>query len=179
MGGGEERESHVLGELNLRRGSGVRSIMGEIMIKYLIAVDPSVNHCGCAIFIDDELDSFGLVSSKKSSYLDRMQEVFDFIRLKKEYLRASIALEVPQYWGAAGYLARESGSIFKLTFLCGMIYGLSDVTMYTPNDWKGQLPKNAVKNRLSKLYANFDFSLLDHNVIDAIGIGHFHLNKKI
>jgi hypothetical protein len=80
--------------------------------------------------------------------------------------------EVPEHFGTKGYIARETGSVYKLTFVCGMIYGITDnVVGYKPSKWKGQVSKEVTRNRLIRDYPEKDIANLDHNVVDAIGIG--------
>jgi hypothetical protein len=91
-------------------------------------------------------------------------------------------LEVPEHWSVGGFEARETGSIAKLCFVCGLIYGMQyemeKFELVVPRGWKGQLPKEVVGNRLKNEYMKkyeIDMTKIDKNVMDAIGIGHFKL----
>lgn len=150
--------------------------------KYILSIDPSINYCGVAVHRrNGDLLVYTLLrpSSKCSSHLDKSRSIYNQVRvLLDAYPKTQLIIECPQYWGAAGYLARESGALFKLTFVCGMLFSLADdVIVVTPNDWKGQLPKAVVNNRLRKIYPDVDIAKLDHNIVDAIGIGNFYLTE--
>jgi Holliday junction resolvasome RuvABC endonuclease subunit len=176
------------------------------MSQYVIAIDPSINNCGLAVFKNKELKRYELLHptvKKKSHYLEKarsmaqkIEEVYDYY---EDRGRTKLVTEIPQHFGASerGFLSRESGSMLKLSFLAGMIYNIApDTITYEPNEWKGQLPKCVVRNRLLRPYP--DIKLfgkkeihcpdckrshkihdLDHNIVDAIAIGHFHIWRKI
>lgn len=153
-----------------------------IKYKYILSIDPSINACGMAVHTYmGKLIEYKLLrpSSKSADHLEKSRDIYNKVKvLLNTYMHTQLIIECPQYWGAAGYLARESGALFKLTFLCGMLFSLSDdVVVVTPNDWKGQLPKHVVNNRLCKIYPNINIANTDHNIVDAIGIGHFYLTK--
>jgi hypothetical protein len=99
-------------------------------------------------------------------------------------------MEVPEHWAVGGFEARETGSIAKLCFVCGLIYGMryneeiEQFELVIPRGWKGQLSKEVVANRLQDEYLQkYDIDLsgkargtkLNENVMDAIGIGHYKL----
>ena len=159
----------------------------------ILAIDPSINSCGTAVFNEDDKklvfykliksvdtsdskDVFGYASKAKQIVLQLQHLVINKYSINK------IILEVPEYWRIEGFAARESGSISKLTFICGMIYNINDdieYTLYVPRMWKKQLPKEVVNNRLRKVYTNIDIAHTDHNVVDAIGIGHYYLHGNV
>lgn len=157
-----------------------------------LSIDPSINFTGFAVFKNSEktkLIHCGIIKTKntkgkKEVLVDySMKTVYVVKQLKKiakKYEVEEVVLEIPEYHGASGYVARESGAIFKLTFLCGVICGsFKDVVMYTPSKWKKQLPKEVVKNRLVKAMPEIDFEGLRHDTVDSIGIGYFHIHKRI
>lgn len=153
---------------------------------YIVSIDPSINFCGYAIHKNNTLIEYKLLRSsvkhvdfiEKSKYMsNKLKDVIDKLTMLKGQVQ--VITEIPQYWGVAGFMARESGAISKLMFLCGMIVGLrNNVITLTPQDWKGQLPKEVVNNRLRKIYPNVDIKQLNHNIVDAIGIGHYYITNK-
>ena len=179
------------------------------MKKYLVAIDPSINNLGYAVFNGKKLIECGLFKCSKRSdtYLTKAREMIekvhgvcnDISKKPVPWGNLQIVTEIPQHFGSGGYLARESGDVYKLTFICGMIYNIvDDVIAYTPNEWKQQLPKCVVRNRLAKLsiYGKVNWfkktkrycdsckkehweNDLDHNIVDAIGIGHKHLFGRV
>jgi len=168
-------------------------------IEYVVAIDPSINSVGCAIFkkktkqlVAKILLHPGKIS--KESYLSKARDIIDQITdvmfkydTRPGYPSVQLVTEIPQHFGVGGYMARESGAILKLTFIAGMIYNITDtVISYEPNQWKGQLPKDVVARRLQKLYPEeniYDVKkkkfIMDHNVVDACAIGHVYLYGHI
>ena len=176
-------------------------------IKYVIAIDPSINNVGCAVFEKSSkklLDKIIIHPSKfvkNATYLQKARDICSqIVRVMKSVSKCTfdnhvdmtfpdiqLVTEIPQHFGVGGYMSRESGAMLKLTFIAGMIFNITDnVISYEPNQWKGQLPKDVVARRLQKLYPKekiFDLKtkkfIIDHNIADAIGIGHKHLYGKI
>jgi hypothetical protein len=171
---------------------------------YTVAIDPSINSLGYAVFKKRAIVSYGLLKEKKGGdYLEKARNMSVTIRSildelsEKAYPWPDVQLvtEIPQSFGNAGYLARESGAERKLTFVAGMVYGLTPTAIaYEPQQWKGQLSKCVVRARLSKRYPKLKLYFkevikcpdckmehrrheLDHNIVDAIAIGFSHFNN--
>ena len=168
--------------------------MSKPKFKYALSIDPSINACGYAVhnIRTKELLDHGLISPKKAikrkestqSFIEKSRCVLDTIAaVMDEYGADSVqlVLEIPDHWGDQGYLARESGSIYKLTFVCGMICSLSEhIVTYLPREWKGQMKKEVMQRRLAKFCKDtIDIKSLNHNVVDAIGIGRKFLGEKV
>ena len=175
--------------------------------KFVIAIDPSINNCGLAVYEGKKLIDYQLLQPtkglKKSHYLTKCRDMVSQITFYYQTYRSkglcTLVTEIPQHFGAAGYLARESGSVFKLTFICGMIYNIAPDTIgYEPQEWKGQLPKCVVRARLSQekmfeklpLYGDEKIKCpdcerwhmnhdMDHNILDAIAIGYKHIYGRV
>lgn len=153
--------------------------------RYTIGLDPSINFCGYALFdkkklTEHELLEPGKLGCKSSEFYDKSMAMYEYVLEQVTCIGekdVTIVLELPSYFGSAGYMARESGSIFKLTFLCGMIYSIGGVVLYTPQEWKGQMPKKVVANRLVKTYSVIKG--MNHNIVDAIGLAHRHLYGRV
>jgi hypothetical protein len=119
---------------------------------------------------------------KTSEYEKSLSMLRQLQALIETYNVGNMICEVPEHWAVGGFEARETGSIAKLCFVCGMIYSLHDTLdvceVVIPRGWKGQLPKKVVANRLYDEYMaeyEIDMVKLDPNVMDAIAIGHFKL----
>ena len=168
--------------------------MKKPKFKYALSIDPSINACGYAVhnIKTKELLDHGLISPKKAikkkegmpSFIDKSRHVLDTIQdVMDDYEDNSVqlVLEIPDHWGDQGYLARESGSIYKLTFVCGMICSLSEhIVTYLPREWKGQMKKEVMQRRLARFCKGvIDIKSLNHNVVDAIGIGRKFLGEKV
>ncbi len=154
----------------------------------LMSIDPSINNLGVAVFEGQKLILYKLLHPSKDcrdTPYDKAISLFNKIKddIKVWSVRRLI-LEIPEYWAVAGFHARETGAIFKLTFVCGalctLVNDLEELKVVTPREWKGQLPKNVVANRLRDSYLpDVDLTKINENVMDAIGIGHFYLYGKV
>lgn len=164
----------------------------------LLSLDPSINNCGAAVFdlkskklMDAILIHPSKISKRDGEFYDKAFSIYTTVRtIVEKYAIDEIACELPDHWAVAGFAARESGSITKLSFMCGMFYSLRnevDKFVFTlPRGWKGQLSKDVTKNRIEKYYcgkkckySTQEWQELDHNVCDAIGIGHWHLYGRV
>lgn len=164
----------------------------------LMSIDPSINYCGVAIFdiktkkLEDALlvrpDK---IAQRDGEFYDKAFSVYSKVAMIQDKCNVvQVACELPDHWAVAGYMARESGSITKLAFICGLLYAMrNDVSKFVfslPRGWKGQLSKEVMKNRIESVYAGKgkkytkeEWKAMDHNVVDAIGIGHWRLFGRV
>ena len=163
----------------------------------LISIDPGYKACGIAYFIDGNLEAASLVSVPSSSSIDPTEQFAKVGEAVADYVRSvgvgksfDLAIEYPQQY-ARSPAPRES--VQKLVGVIGSISsalqaqtgGLSvKVTSYTPQSWKGQVPKEIMNNRVLGRLLETELSCLPeyskskmHNVLDAIGIGLKHLKR--
>lgn len=71
-----------------------------------------------------------------------------------------------------------ANDLTDITFLTGWLASLFPrYIMYTPEQWKGQMKKEVVHTRLARLITLPEG--LDHNALDAVGIGLFHLRGRL
>lgn len=153
------------------------------MTRRLLAIDPSINMLGAAIYdlVSKKLLYYRLVrpEDRKGNEFDKSLSVYYQVRaLRSEYKTMKTIMEIPVHWEKEGFAARESGSINKMHVVIGMIYTFGDVETVPPHGWKYQLPKMVIRRRLMKTYPNDVDMKLDHNVVDAIGIGHWYLHQR-
>lgn len=160
----------------------------------LMSIDSSVNNLGIAIWdmSSKKLLLWKLVHPKSDCRSNEYEKSWSILCQLKEWIKIyainHIICEVPTYWAIGGFEARETGSMNKLSFVCGLIYSLrgdmEKFKLVTPSDWKGQLSKIVTQNRLQDEYwAKYQIDMngtatgkkLNDNVSDAIGIGHFKL----
>jgi hypothetical protein len=164
----------------------------------LMSIDPSINNLGVAIWdmgnktllmhklVHPKVDKRKNEYEKALSMSDQLRE------WAKVYVVNHMVLEVPSHWAVGGFEARETGSIAKLCFVCGLIYGMQyDMEIFKlvkPSDWKGQMPKEVMANRLQDEYWNkykIDMNgtatgkKLNENIADAIGIGHYYIYGSV
>lgn len=166
----------------MKSTTSVKTQVIDPMKSSFIAIDPSINFCGYATFYKGQLVDQGLIKPPPiiDDWIEKAKSVFNqIISIKNNEHLDYIVSEIPEHWGTAGFLARESGSIFKLTFLCGILASYNNTVFITPSTWKKQLPKHVVQNRMDRIYTQLSIKKMNHNIVDAIGIGHFHIYGKI
>lgn len=159
--------------------------------KRLMSIDPSINNLGVAVWDlgKKQLMMWKLVhplrDAKNNEYDKALSMLSQLRKWKEAYGVTNIICEVPAHWVVAGFAARETGSIAKLCFVCGLLYSMTneveEYKLVKPHEWKGQLPKKVVANRLKEAYVSYgiDMEELDENVMDSIGIGHFYLHGSV
>lgn len=171
-------------------------------MKVVVAIDPSINFCGYAIYVNNikwVLYSKGLIKpdksitdevEKASNIYEKCKKLIDDISLIDGYRigECSIVLVVenPAHWKVGGYVARESGNIQKLILLVGKLSTLINNTVLVhPHEWKGQCPKPVTRARMVRRLERFGadklanyVSICNHNVLDAIGIGYWYIFLK-
>lgn len=152
------------------------------MSKHTIAIDPSINRLGLAVFRGRTLIEWKLVrpEGKPDNEYDKCLSIYLQVRqIRKQFHSYKTILEVPVHWEIEGFAARESGAMYKLCLIVGMIYSFGDVVRVPPHGWKKQLPKHVVRRRLMRVYPDVVDEKLDHNVVDAIGIGYwYHFQRR-
>lgn len=155
-----------------------------------MSIDPSINNLGMAIW---DMPTKGLLlwklvhpkpDCRHNEYIKAISMCDQLREWAKSYCVDAVIMETPEHWAVGGFEARETGSIAKLSFVCGLLFGMryepsmKEFELVVPRGWKGQLPKNVVANRLHKEYMKkYEINMieLNENVMDAIGIGHFKL----
>jgi len=170
------------------------AIREPIKKQRLMSIDPSINNLGMAIWVmpSKKLLLWKLVHPKphcrNNEYAKSLSMSDQLREWAKVYVVNEMILEVPEHWAVGGFEARETGSIAKLSFVCGLVYGMQydmeKFELVAPRGWKGQLPKEVMANRLQDEYGQkYGIDLngtitgrkLNENVADAIGIGHYKL----
>lgn len=157
-------------------------MVGKKIDGTIMGIDPSINDLGLAVF-QHKKPVFWTLLHPETGLSDEYQkcvslynQLFDY---RDKWQPDHIVLETPDHWAVGGFEARESGSIQKLTFLCGMLYTFGNVTLTLPRGWKKQLPKNVVRNRMKPVYPDIIDDKLNHNIMDAICIAHWFIFGKV
>ena len=170
----------------------------------VIAIDPGLTGTGWALW-HAESDSLlpkeahlpiacGTCRAPKEGSLAQRSEalwvkLFEQLTDKKSYLPFGwrsdptfVFIEIPQHFGSSARgIAAQSGGIYDLTFLVGYLaakfVGCSVIT-FTPNEWKGQLPKDVVERRVRRIIGDrFDGLGVKSHAVDAVGLGLFAIGK--
>jgi hypothetical protein len=91
---------------------------------------------------------------------------------------SNVVIEFPMYMESVSGLAASKGSTLKLAFLIGCYAEALRkrkcvVQLITPMDWKGQLPKDVVINRVHRFYPKDECEEIGikSHAYDAVGIG--------
>jgi len=181
--------------------------MRKNLATWVLSIDPSINYLGWALWKKGKLHQYGLLTSttitgdNKLQMLTRCREMIEGlwdVLDKFNVTNVQIVTEIPDNFGAAGYMSRESGAISKLYFLAGMIFNMTDdVHTYLPREWKGTMNKCICTMRLSQIPAYKKILLgngivkckvcknmhppflLRHDITDAIGVGQKYIHGKI
>jgi len=159
------------------------------MQKSLLAIDPGMNSLGWAWWSRAHLahtdipTRVGLLKApRKLELTDRARwlarSLSKELRLEMDMCDFEIVSEYPAWHGGA--LGWQRGDLQKLVFLVGVLAGYFSrcrFTPVTPNDWKGQLPKDVVIRRLQKRFGPGATQDWEKDMWDAVGIGLWKLGK--
>lgn len=153
-----------------------------------LAIDPGVHACGCALFLDDELALAEYVREWQSEHAwsGTGAAVWDWA-IKAcwgpEYHK-TLVIEKPQIY--PGPKQENPNNLLDLTGVGGYIagcVGADRLVTVLPRQWKGQVPKAAMNERIFDKLTNVERGRIirhgakDHNTLDAVGIGLFHLGR--
>lgn len=137
----------------------------------MIYVDPGVHACGVAYFADAKL------------CWARYVAVGDDLRL--DVGGQPLVIEMPRIYPGSGQRKGDLNDLLNLAAIVGRCeaWNAGTVKRVFPAQWKGQVPKKIMTARiLSKLsweeVARIErVGYKDHNTIDAIGLGLWHLGR--
>lgn len=162
-------------------------------MSHLLAVDPGARGAGVAAFAGGLLRRAAYVENTARRGADAaacrslavaVRRYFDAIG-RVEF--TEVACEWPQVYAPG----KQKGDPNDLLALVGVSVGIcalyagADVSSYLPAQWKAQMPKGVAHERvLARLSAEERNEIwlpsakgLQHNVLDAIGIGLHHLGR--
>lgn len=166
----------------------------------VLAVDPGIRGCGCAVFIGGVLDRAEYVTNTSASG-NGVEEWVSMARAilfwKYETTTAAcidtLVLEVPQTYGGRA-ASGDANDLIPLAgingVLAGSLYEFSKrIVDYKPHEWKGSIDADAMIERIRGRLRDHEpehvvlpnAESLQHNVWDAIGIGlkyHGRLERK-
>lgn len=157
----------------------------------LLAVDPGIRACGCAVFRDGVLHNCAFVENESDNDRRRADPVFAASRMAGSVLRQfkavdKVIVEFPRiYQRAAGKSKGDPNDLTPLCAVGGALAGVfidTEVWSVAPSEWKGQATKEAMTTRILGRLSIYEQEILDerlstvakslrHNVIDAVGIG--------
>jgi hypothetical protein len=154
----------------------------------LLTIDPGFRYFAYSIFSEKEIAYADISKTKSEDWEAWTGQPPSFVEISEivsrfEWVNKLAIVEFPQ-------IHRDTpnpNDIVKLASACGAYtsllqsFGFS-VVWVKPADWKGTVPKEIMTKRIFAKIRESEYprikSIKDHNVIDAIGIGLWHLNRK-
>lgn len=171
-----------------------------VVRRILVSIDPGVAGTGWAQWKGSTLVKAGVIYPRRNlednHWWERAMDVamkfrhiiqqlesdaaYDRVRLQVAFI-----CEFPQHMeGVKGIAAQGDSGIHKMSHLTGMIHGMNagyNFIPVTPMQWKGQLPKSVVIDRVRQVLgtrACKDHALKAH-AWDAVGLGLWALHHPL
>ena len=135
-------------------------------MSFLYAIDPGVHMCGIAVFDDTRLIS---------AFYGKLPE-------DGNYSTCELIIEMPRIYPGSGQQKGDLNDLLNLAAVVGhneALFSALRSRRVFPAQWKGQVPKKAMNQRILKRLSLFEAARIQsagaksHNVIDAVGIGLF------
>lgn len=152
-------------------------------MEYVIGIDPGKHHFAWSLFMRDKLIDCGLEFFKDNNYIDLLNSI-------SLGIHSITYIEKPQIY--KDMKEKNPNDLIDVGIAIGRIYeqiiDLTDIKLVLPHDWKGSVPKNIMLKRIKKQLNKTEEKLfkektknikrsLQHNIIDAIGIGLFFIKR--
>lgn len=158
----------------------------------VISIDPGLRHCGAAFYVDGQLAKAHLVKNEEKhargpmTHLRMAEAVSKWLRLvgaRTGYY--TLVVEYPRIYPGS---TQQKGDLNDIVELGGVVSALvawlavepENFRALYPSEWKGQTPKDVMNERVLKRLSGEEKTTLmssDHNTLDAVGIGLFHLGR--
>ncbi len=146
-----------------------------------LALDPSINYPGHAVFRGKELAEYGLRrtwrGTKPSDQVRLRQLLCDVGSLCSQYQPDVVVIEDYQF-RSTDVKERDKNNLKKMIWSIGVcvvaVPSSSEVVLVTPKDWKGSKSKETTISEARMIYGIRGD--LNNNVADAIMIGHHYIS---
>lgn len=157
----------------------------------LVAVDPGLRELGLALFHGQTLVACHLVRSPERT----VRGPVAWRAMAKAVVEALggprpegvVVTEYPQAYRAQ-HQKGDQADLIELAGAVGAVsyaLGAERLVGYLPREWKGQVPKEVHNRRIRSKLTDAELAVLtairagalEHNVVDAIGIGLVHLGR--
>lgn len=152
----------------------------------VLGVDPGLTGTGfCVMRSDGKILEIGTLYAEDGPVADRIYAIASELESILTFEEIDLlVLELPEHWVSTTNVkvAAESGALVKLSMITGAIlYAVKSSKSFTANSkvllpeakkWKGQLPKEVMKNRLIKKYPELKKVGSSHT-IDAVGLAEY------
>jgi hypothetical protein len=169
---------------------------GRKTLKWMVTVDPGLNGTGVALWHRKQLVKTFVITPPRGDDLGgRMFFILNEIQAsclspaeKREIPDTlygwHVAIEMPAYQeGATRQMGWKTGDLQKLTLLVGYLCAddWGAVTLVTPREWKGQLPKAVVEQRIVRTLGADRCAALGvkTHAWDAVGIGLYLIHGRV
>ena len=139
-----------------------------------ISIDPGVNHCGIAVFEEKTLKYAKLIENDSMITKAIVAEEKD---------SPIGAIEVPQVYRVS---KGDPNDLINVALAAGAhSASFETVKFYRPREWKGNVPKDVMCRRILGRLTEEEKTRIEyckqkslhHNILDAIGIGLFHIGR--
>jgi len=157
----------------------------------MLSVDPGLTGTGVVYWRIGYPRASTVIHPKGDDLIDRAFSIsmqiatFYYISIGKFPAgRTCMVIEYPEYQeGLRGQVSSQTGSIIKLAFLIGILVGASssgwEPFLVAVRDWKGQLPKQVITNRMIKYYGQQCKLIgIKTHAWDALGLGHWAMQQE-
>lgn len=146
-----------------------------------LSIDPSINDVGWSTVSEEGEYEWGYISvppkiqelDARCAYICQQLPVQEVDRLIIEY---------PQWMNCdRGQIAAQQGYTIALGYVCGYIshyFKDAALFLYTPNQWKGQLPKKAVQARFLRLFGDEHKHVVSH-AYEATMMLYYHQHGQL
>lgn len=160
----------------------------------LLAVDPGIRGCGCALFKNGVLvDAAYIVNRVKTG--NKADEAVEMaLNVANHFVGdvSELVVEWPQIYATRIRRGETKEDPNNLLALCGVDAALAallavQTTSVSPAEWKGQMKKEACHLRIETRLSDAEQKIVDaaareagalaHNMLDAVGIGLFRLGR--
>lgn len=153
--------------------------------KNLLAIDPGLQGTGWAVWEGRNIAprEVGVLRGPSGpNWMKRVDVIAEALsQIVQQYrVRHIICEQMELYATASSSMSWIKGDLQRTVFLIGTIHGLTRLrarmTLVTPREWKGQLPKSVTIDRVRKVLGQKSCRDLDisTHAWDAVGIGLWH-----
>lgn len=154
----------------------------------VLSIDPGLNGTGWVVaFLNRNgqvnIIRSGIINEKNGTLEERAGAIAaEIVWIANRNNVSRICCEYPAFFDSvSGQMVAKRGDLVKLTFLIGYIAGMlhefGKCELIPVNEWKGQLPKSVINERVKQILGEKRWNLLGlkSHAVDACGIALFVL----
>lgn len=147
-------------------------------------IDPGLRHCGVAIGEEAPYKYLHHAALVRGAETGRGAEAWRFMAdslhrwLLGSWAVSALHIEIPRIYPRSDQRKGDLNDLIEVAGVAGAIAGRFNLptTWYYPADWKGQVPKKVMTERIRKKLSAAELENVisvgakDHNTLDAVGI---------